>query len=208
MIRGPILPRAARLLHRARDVRVLLHQIRPLNNIDDEPLTDMPAKVAMQRPHTRIIVVQLHDQVPARPQELSVPALRVLRAHDRRAVPRPDALVEHVEVLAVDVHRVREGNAVVEDEPDRAVGAEVVDVEPRRVRAVAGLQGLEDRGVVVGVERAAGHVVQRLACAVLCGCDVDRYGRAGFIGRRDGPRRLCVGKWGVAAVIQTDRFDK
>lgn len=65
--------------------------------------------------------------MPVRRHNVRVPALRVLRVHDA-AVPGPRAGGEHEHLLAVQVHGVREGDVVVEDDADAGVGGEVVSV--------------------------------------------------------------------------------
>lgn len=91
----------------------------------------MPRDVAMEGPRAGVVGVVLQDDVGgivrgAALQHLRVAALRVLRVRDV-AVPFAEALGEHVEVVAVQVHRVRGEKFVVDYEADGGVGAEVVD---------------------------------------------------------------------------------
>ena len=59
-------------------------------------------------------------------EELGVTALRVFRVGDL-AVPCPETLGEHVEVVAVQMHGMRCQELIVDYEANRGVGAEVVD---------------------------------------------------------------------------------
>ena len=91
----------------------------------------MPRDVAVEGPRARVVRVVLQDDVGrvrgvAVLDELGVAALRVLRVGDA-AVPGADALGEHVEVVAVEVHGVGGVELVVDDEAHGGVGAEVED---------------------------------------------------------------------------------
>lgn len=104
----------------------------------------MPRDVAVQRPHARVVGVELQHQVSglgphARLDELCVAALRV-REIDA-AVPVADALGQDPEVVAVQVHRVGgagDEELVAKDDADGGIAAEVVDV-PLRVIGVGGV---------------------------------------------------------------------
>ena len=85
----------------------------------------------MQRPHAGVVGVDLDDKIAGRVrralQELHIAPLRVLRVGDR-SVPGAEAFRQDPEVVAVEVHGVRERGAVADDEADGGVGAEVVNV--------------------------------------------------------------------------------
>ena len=95
----------------------------------------MPRDMAMKRPHARIDGIVLHDYIPTRLHQLDVSALRV-RGVDDAAAPGARALAQHVHVVAVQVHRVRDGRGVFDDQAHGGRGAGAVDV-PFRVVGVA-----------------------------------------------------------------------
>lgn len=117
----------------------LLQPRRLLNRVDVQPRADVPRDVAVEGPHARVVRLVLQHDVArrgggARLHELHVPPLRVGLVGDC-AVPGADALGQDVEVVPVQVHRVRGGEFVLHDEPDGGVVAEVVGV-PLRVVGV------------------------------------------------------------------------
>lgn len=115
--------------------------------------TDMPRDMAMERPDARIVAVVLHDEIPVRLQQLDVPPLRIIGVH-HAPVPGAHALVEHIHVVPVQVHGVRDRGGVFDDEPDGRRVAVVVDV-PFGVVGVGGVGGVCEQqhgGVVVGAE--------------------------------------------------------
>ena len=127
------------------------------HNINIKPLTNMPSNMAMQRPHARIIRLELEHDIPRVTgriirglEELDVATLRVDLLDG--AVPLADALGDDPEVVAVEVHGVGgvEAEVVVDDDADGGVCAEVVDV-PLGVVGVGGvaLVGEGEDGVAV-----------------------------------------------------------
>ena len=122
----------------------------------------MPRNVAVQRPDARIIRRGLEHDIRGaarrrRGQQLDVAALGVVRVRDRHAAPGPVADGLDEDVVAVEVHGMRGGDGVVDDEAV-GVGAEVVDV-PLRGGGVGGVAGFgEEEGGVV-VVAAVGAVV-------------------------------------------------
>ncbi len=91
----------------------------------------MPRNVAMEGPGARVIGVVLQNNVRrvrwgTTLEELGVTALRVFRVGDL-PVPCPETLGEHVEVVAVEMHRMGRQELIVDYEAHRGVGAEVVD---------------------------------------------------------------------------------
>ena len=94
----------------------------------------MPRDMAMERPDAGVIGFVLQDDVAwfgegdGLSEDLYVAALGVLLM-GYRAVPETGAFGEDVEVVAVEMHGVGgEWEEVVNDQADRRVGAEVVDV--------------------------------------------------------------------------------
>lgn len=132
----------------------------------------------MQRPHAGVVGVDLDDKIAGRVrralQELHIAPLRVLRVGDR-SVPGAEAFRQDPEVVAVEVHGVRERGAVADDEADGGVGAEVVHV-PLGVVGVGGVAEFcekEDRVVVVAAEGDVVHEEEEVAGGVGGEGDVD-----------------------------------
>jgi len=157
----------------------------------------LPGDVAMQRPHARVVGIDLEDEVAGRIrrplQELHVSPLWVLRVGDR-SVPGAEAFGQDPEVVAVEVHGVDEGGEVADDEADGGVGAEVVDgpLGVGGVGDVAELGEEEDGVVVVAAEGDVVHVEEEVAGGVGGEGDVDGLRRCGSGGR-------CHGEeWGGA----------
>lgn len=121
--------------------------------------------MAMERPHPRIIRIQLHHHIPVRLQQMHVAPHGVIWVDDRGAVPGPCALVQQVHVVAVHVHGMGERRLVVDDDAEAGVGAEVVDVPVRVEGCVAGVDLFEDWGVVVGSEGAGFMGVNCCVCS-------------------------------------------
>jgi len=99
---------------------------------------------------TRVVKLNLHNQIPIRTNDLSVTPHRIRRIDDRGAVPAAYTLGENLHVVAVDMHGMRGGEAdgrqdQAEDSGvahivDLALGSEVVGVSEL---------GLVQDGVVV-----------------------------------------------------------
>ena len=144
----------------------------------------MPGDVAVKRPHARVVGVVLHNEVPVRLQQLHVPPLRIAAIDNAAAVPGAHAFVQHVHVVAVQVHGVRDRGGVFDDEAHRGRGARVVDVPLRvvGVGCVAGVGEQEDGRVVVGAEGDAVDGPEEVAGAVDGGADREVYGRCGVRG--------------------------
>ena len=158
-------PVTTRLRNRRRHLQVL-NILRPFQHIDIQARTHVPRDVAMERPHARIIHVELHNDIPRRAarvsgrQDLHVAALRVVHVRDL-PVPRACSRGEDKEVVPVEVHRVEsEWDVAVDDEAHGGVGAEVVDVPLRvlRVGDVALVGEEEDWVVEVCAEGLVVHV--------------------------------------------------
>lgn len=109
----------------------------------------MPRDMAMERPDTGVVQVVLHDHVAVRADELDVAALRVGRVDDAAAVPVSRAFGEDLHVVAVEMHGMRGGRRIIDDDAHGAVGAEVLDVPFVGVGEVSLLGEQEDRAVVV-----------------------------------------------------------
>lgn len=93
----------------------------------------MPRDMAVKRPHTRIIAVDLYDHVPVWLEEVCIPAHWVAGVRDA-AVPcylcgiGGTASREDEHVVAMEVHWVGDGREVIYDEPDGRRGGEVEEV--------------------------------------------------------------------------------
>lgn len=126
----------------------LLHLLGLLEEVDVHALRRVPGDVAVHRPDTRVVELDLHDEVAVRADELRVATLRVARVDDL-AVPLAHALGQDVHVVAVRVHGVRgrEADAVHDD----ADGFRVAHVEDLLVFGEVGGAdgGVEEDGLVV-----------------------------------------------------------
>ena len=87
------------------------------HNIHRQPITNMPSDMAMERPHPRIIGQEINHHITHLPRsgkspvdEMCVPSLRVLGLRDD-SVPFPHPLSDDPEVMAVEVHWVRDGDS-------------------------------------------------------------------------------------------------
>ena len=117
----------------------------------------MPRDMAVKGPYAGIDGIVLCDDIPVWLQQLHVAPLRVAAVHDT-AVPGADAFVQHVHVVAMQMHRVRRRGVVLDDETHRGRAAGVVNA-PFRVVGVGCVPDVgeqEDRRVVVCAE---GNVV-------------------------------------------------
>jgi len=103
MTSSPISPLTTSLGQGVREMQVLLDRRALLEQVDVHALGDVPRHVTVQRPHARVVEVDLDDEVAVRPDELRVATLWVGLVDDRRAVPASDALGEDLHVVAVDV---------------------------------------------------------------------------------------------------------
>jgi len=100
---GPPIP--TRLRHDHRDI-VFCDPIRLFEDIDIKTRADVPRDMAVQRPHARVVGLELQHNIRRNLgglrglQDLDVAALRVGRIDDR-AVPGTEAFVEYVDVVPV-----------------------------------------------------------------------------------------------------------
>ena len=141
----------------------------------------MPGDVAVEGPRAGVGGLVLDHDIAVRLQELHVPPLRVGSVDDGCAVPVPRALVQHIEVVAVQVHGVGGSGGVLDDEAYAAVAAGVVDV-PFRGGGVGGVAGFgeeEEGAVVVGAEGGVVHRPDEVAGGVYRGADFEGDGCAG-----------------------------
>ena len=138
----------------------LLQQGRLLNCVDVQTGAHVPCDVAVERPRAWVVREVLQDNVcrsvrsPALNQ-LGITALGVGLVGDF-AVPLSETFGEHVEVVAVQMHRVGCQELVVNHKAHGGVGAKVVDGPLFGIGEVARVGKREDWMVVVGTE---GHVV-------------------------------------------------
>jgi len=108
----------------------------------------MPGDMAMEGPDPRVIGVDLPDDVAVRREHLHVAPLWIGGVGDGLAVPVTGPFVQDEHVVAVEMHGMGDGGGVVDDDADRRVGAEVLDVPFGGIGEVA-LIGEEEHGVVV-----------------------------------------------------------
>ena len=112
----------------------LLQQVSRLDGVDVQAGADMPGNVAVERPDAWVVGVVLQDEITvlaggraAGLDELHIAALGVVLMGDL-SVPFADPFRQDVEIVAVQMHRVRDGEFVLYDEADRVVVPKVVDV--------------------------------------------------------------------------------
>ena len=117
----------------------------------------MPSPMAMQRPDSRIISLELHHQMAhatiiciSLPQDVCVASGRIIKVA-RSAIPRPGALGQNEEIMSMKMHGM--GGVWVRDkvghvDADALGGAGVVDV-PLGVVGVGEVAavGFEEDGV-------------------------------------------------------------
>lgn len=113
--------------------------------------------MTMKRPDARVVGVDLNGHISIRLKHLHVPTGRVGRVDDG-SIPSSEAFTQHEHVVAVDVHRMRDGRLVVDDNNETLVATEVVHVPfgVVGVRIVSG--GREHKHGVVVVDAEAGAV--------------------------------------------------
>jgi hypothetical protein len=99
----PRIPSVARL---AISIRHRAHLIRAHEQIHVQATRQMPCNMAVERPDTRIIVIDLHDQIAVRPYDVRVASNRVIQIRNG-AIPDAAALGQDPGVVAMDVHRMR-----------------------------------------------------------------------------------------------------
>ena len=142
----------------------------------------MPRDMAMERPNARIDRVVLHNDISVRRQQLHIASLWIPTVHDT-AVPRARAFVQHVHVVPVQMHRVRYGSRVFDNQSHRGGGAGVEDVPFRVVGigCVAGVCEQEYGRVEVGPEGDGVDGPEEVASAVHHGPHgkIDGFGGVG-----------------------------
>lgn len=144
----------------------------------------MPSNVAVERPDARVIRVILNDHVTRVNSTVSVDACRLQELHvaplgilyvSNGSVPHADALGEDVEIVAMEMHRVRGSDLILHNDANAVVCPEVVDV-PLWIVGVRGVPKVgkqKDRVVVVGSERLSVHPPQDVAGIILSNRDID-----------------------------------
>ena len=159
MARRIRVPRIASVSHNRRQ-HSFLKQGGLLDCVDVQTTAHVPCDVAMEGPRARVIREVLQDNVcrivrSPTLNQLGITALGVRLVSDL-AVPFSETFSEHVEVVAVQMHRVGCQECVVDHKAHGGVGAKVVDSPVFGIGEVAGVGKRENWVVVVGTE---GHVV-------------------------------------------------
>lgn len=118
----------------------------------------------MQRPHARVIRINLHDNISRLSgtrcigQNMDIPSLGITRINDR-SIPGSRSFGEDVHVMTVHVHGVASClRVVVDDEADRVGLVEVEDVVFGGELVVADF-GVQEDGIVV-VDAESGVVYE------------------------------------------------
>jgi hypothetical protein len=97
-------PVATCLRNRSRHAH-FLHLLRLLEQVDVHALGCVPGDVAVHRPHTGVVELDLYNEVALGPDELDIATLRVAGVDDG-AVPLSDSFVEDEKIVTMDVERV------------------------------------------------------------------------------------------------------
>lgn len=138
----------------------------------------MPSDVAVERPDTGVVSVDLDDNVAwhgvadSDRQDLYVSSLRV-RGVDNGAVPDSGSLSQYVHVVPVHMHGMdASAGVVVDDDADGVAGAEVVNVRFSWEVLFAKLGFEKQRVVVVSAEGGIVHEEKIVGAIGLVGdCD-------------------------------------
>ena len=130
----PARPVPTRLSKRARDVQIP-HIVRTFENLDIESSAEVPRDVAVERPHARVVLVPLHNEIGRRIVALgtgehgNVAASWVVRIAVNVTVVFASTSGEDEHVVAVQVHWVWSAfDVVVPDHADGRVGSHIVDI--------------------------------------------------------------------------------
>jgi hypothetical protein len=162
-----LLPTVTRLLHNKRNRQVTACNIfRPLKNICIQSSTRMPSNMAMERPNSRIVRIELHYHVTLRPNQLNIATLGVVAIGDGDPVPVSGPFVQNLHVVPVKMHWVRGGGGVVDDDADGGVGAEVLSVPFGGVCEISFVCEEENGTVVVCAKGGAVEFPEEVACGI------------------------------------------
>ncbi len=167
----------------------------------------MPRDMTMERPHARIIRVELHHHISRGPvggrgpEHLRIASCGITRV-DCCAIPFTHTFTQHVHVVPVQVHRVGDWRQVVDNNPDTARVAHVVHIpllwvlECRVRRGDEILCTEQGRVIVTGAEGRIVHGPEEITRRIEAEVDIDNH----FLGRRVGRGDLVV--WhGLAEVV-------
>lgn len=166
----------------------LRNLVRSLHDIDVQPSRHVPCDVAMERPHTWVVRDELNDNVARGAghgalNQLHITSLGV-GLMDNGAVPCAHTFGQNVEIMTVQMHRMRGSALVFDDDSDARVGTKVVDV-PLRIVGIRGISPVgeqEDWVVHVPAEGLVVHLPENVAGRV--GADGDsNLLRGGWCGR-------------------------
>ena len=107
------------------------------------------------------------------------------------SIPGAHAFGQDVEVVPVQVHGMGNWKGVADNDADRGVCTEVVDVPLGvvRVRSVARVGKQENWMIIIGAEGRAVHPPERVVGGVPAEGDIDRFGCSWFGGRWKGEER-------------------
>lgn len=127
--------------------------VRSLHDVDVQPRRYVPGDVAMERPHAWVVGDELEgneagDAVRRRLDDLHITSLGVLLVNNG-PVPCAHSLGEDVEIVPVQMHRMRSAAEIFDEDPDAVVGAEVVHV-PLGIKGIRGvsLVGQQENRIV------------------------------------------------------------
>lgn len=147
----------------------LQNLVRSFHHVDVQPSRHVPCDVAMERPHPWVVGDILNHHVTRLAARSALNQLHITSLSvglmNNGAVPGADTFGQHVEIVTVQMHRMR-GLAVVDHHhPNAGVGAKVVHVPLRieGIRRVTLVGEQEDWIVHVSAEADAVHAPQNIA---------------------------------------------
>lgn len=108
----------------------------------------MPGDVTVERPSTRIILIDLNNKVSTSAHHLRIATLWVRSIDDGCSVPCSGSLGQNPKIVAVEMHRMCCKAWILDVDADRSIGTEIVAIPVGRVGIVAHL-GKEQDGLVV-----------------------------------------------------------
>ena len=109
----------------------------------------MPRNMAMESPHAGVRRIKLQHQVSTRPHNLHISSYGVPWAGDGLAIPVARARRQDVEVVSVEVHRVRPRAVVIHHDPDRFGVAKIPDVPHLGETQISPCNHVQSRVVVI-----------------------------------------------------------
>src|SRR5690606_14109397 len=182
MISCPIIPLIASLFDSIRNVQVR-KLFFPLQKVDEQAARSMPGDMAMERPSSWIVTINLEDKIlvgagiggqSARHNE-GIASGWVFGILDN-TIPFAGSLGKNVHVMAVEMHRMRCGCSIIDNHPKTLclAGVKNIRVDIELIATVTG--GKKKRVVKVSTESRVIHQPESVIGGVSTDCDVDGEG--------------------------------